>query len=127
MCVCDVVIYLHLHAARQLKRYRVSGSCITFAIKSTCASSPPSPLHRPCFTPCTLATSTWIRYTHLASLPTLTIIVLYVAHHFLWLFSQYKTQRFHSVANGDMSENEERLRRFQGCTFIEYLGCRLRA
>ncbi|KAI7882465.1 cyclin-like protein [Lichtheimia hyalospora FSU 10163] len=40
---------------------------------------------------------------------------------------QYKTLRFPSVTNGDMSEDEERLRRFQGCTFIEYLGCRLKA
>ncbi|CDS11956.1 hypothetical protein LRAMOSA04152 [Lichtheimia ramosa] len=36
-----------------------------------------------------------------------------------------QVQQFHSVVNGDMSEDEERQRRFQGCTFIEYLGCRL--
>lgn len=43
----------------------------------------------------------------------------------LWLLSHYKVQRFPSVSNGDMSKDKDRQRRFQGCTFIEYLGCRL--
>ncbi|KAJ8662240.1 hypothetical protein O0I10_001933 [Lichtheimia ornata] len=36
-----------------------------------------------------------------------------------------QVQRFPSVSNGDMSKDKDRQRRFQGCTFIEYLGCRL--